>query len=311
MQLKDDYSTIIIIVTYNGMKWLPKCLKSTKPYPVVVVDNNSTDDTSEYIKNNHPGIKIFEQRKNLGFGQANNIGISYALKEGADFVFLLNQDAYLLSDCLESLIKAQIANSEYGILSPVHLNGEGNRLDENFSNYLSYSRNNDFYSDYVLNKTKQEIYEVPFVNAAGWLISRNCLESVGGFDPIFFHYGEDENYCHRVIFHDLKIGVMPNLFLWHDRENRSEKFDENSLEILERNLKIKFSDINKENLFHIENSLLNRKKSRLKAYLKLNFQAGNDYRKEIRMLEKIIPQIKRSRKLNKQKGTNYLTYHDK
>ena len=87
--------------------------------------------------------------------------------------------------------------------------------------------------------------------------------------------------------------------------------DKNSSEIIERNLKIKFSDINNENLSHIENSLLNPKKSRLKAYLKLNFQAGNDYQKEIRMLKKIIPQIKRSRRLNKQKGTNYLNYYDK
>jgi len=304
---KDIY---IIIVTYNGMRWLARCLESTKPYPVIVVDNNSTDGTIDYIKTNHPKIILFEQKKNLGFGQANNIGISYALKEGVDFVFLLNQDAYLLSDCLESLIKAQIANSEYGILSPVHLNGEGNRLDENFSNYLSYSSNNDFYSDYVLNKTKQEIYEVPFVNAAGWLISRNCLESVGGFDPIFFHYGEDDNYCQRVLYHGLKIGVVPNLFLRHDREARDGRWNRNSPEILARNLKIKFSDINKDNLSNIENSLRNRKKSRMKAYLKLNFKVGNTYQREIKMLEKIIPQIKRSRNLNKQKGAVYLTYSE-
>ncbi|WP_298528038.1 glycosyltransferase family 2 protein [uncultured Christiangramia sp.] len=302
---KDIY---IIIVTYNGMKWLAQCLESTKPYPVIVVDNNSSDGTIDYIKNFHPDIKIFEQKANLGFGQANNIGISFALNEGADYVFLLNQDAYLVPDCLESLIKAQIANSEYGILSPVHLNGEGNRLDENFSNYLSYSRNNDFYSDYVLNKTKQEIYEVPFVNAAGWLISRNCLESVGGFDPIFFHYGEDDNYCQRVLYHGLKIGVVPHVFLRHDRENRSNKLNKNLFDILSRNLKITFSDINTENLSHIENSLINRKRSKWKAYLKLNFKVGKNYQKEIRMLEKIIPQIKISRNLNKQKGTNYLTY---
>ena len=301
----------IVIVTYNGMKWLPKCLESTKPFPVIIVDNNSTDGTVAYIKSNYPDIILLPQEVNLGFGRANNIGISYALNEAADYVFLLNQDACLVKNCIQQMISLMNNKAEFGILSPIHLNGDGTKLDENFSSYLTYSRNNDFYSDYVLNKKKKEIYEVPFVNAAGWLLSRTCLEIVGGFDPIFFHYGEDDNYCHRVLFHDLKIGIVPNLFLRHDRENRSEKLDKNSSEIIERNLKIKFSDINNENLSHIENSLLNRKKSRLKAYLKLNFQAGNDYQKEIRMLKKIIPQIKRSRRLNKQKGTNYLNYYDK
>ena len=214
----------IVIVTYNGMKWLAQCLESTKPYPVIVVDNNSSDGTIDYIKSNYPDIILLPQEENLGFGRANNIGISYALNEDTDYVFLLNQDAYLEKDCILKLLESQKNNTEFGILSPIHLNGDGTKLDENFSSYLTYSRNSDFYSDYVLNKKKKEIYEVPFVNAAGWLLSKKLLQEVGGFDPIFFHYGEDDNYCHRVLFHDLKIGIVPNLFLRHDRENRSEKF---------------------------------------------------------------------------------------
>ena len=88
----------IIIVTYNAMPWLSKCLESTKPYAIVVVDNNATDGTVSYIKENYPLITILPQKENLGFGQANNIGMSYALKQGADYVFLLNQDAYLEND---------------------------------------------------------------------------------------------------------------------------------------------------------------------------------------------------------------------
>ena len=296
----------ILIVTHNGMKWLPKCLKSTKLYPVIVVDNNSTDGTIDYIKSHYPEIILFEQKENLGFGQANNVGISHALNEGADYIFLLNQDAYLIEECIRKMLTLMKRHREFGILSPIHLNGDRNKLDEKFSNYLIYSKNTDFYSDYVLNKTKKEIYEVPFVNAAGWLISRNCLETVGGFDPIFFHYGEDDNYCQRVLYHGLKIGVTSDLFLSHDRENRARECNRTSTEFISRNLKIKFSDINKDNLSNLENSLRNRKRSRLKAYLKLNFKVGKNYQKEIKMLEKLIPEIKRSRVLNKQKGAIYL-----
>ena len=214
----------IVIVTYNGMKWLPKCLESTKPFPVIIVDNNSTDGTVAYIQSNYPDIILLPQEVNLGFGIANNIGISYALNEDADYVFLLNQDSYLVKNCIQQMISLMNNKAEFGILSPIHLNGDGTKLDENFSSYLTYSRNSDFYSDYVLNKKKKEIYEVPFVNAAGWLLSKKLLQEVGGFDPIFFHYGEDDNYCQRANYHGFKIGVIPDSFLLHDRENRSEKF---------------------------------------------------------------------------------------
>ena len=178
----------IIVVTYNAMQWISRCLESTKSYPVIVVDNNSSDETIVFIKEKYPNVVLFPQKENLGFGQANNIGISYAYKNAADFFFLLNQDAYLVDDCLQKLIETQKAKPNYGIISPIHLNGKANLLDKNFSNYVNYDANPSFYSDSILSNG-QEIYEVPFVNAAAWLISRECIETVGGFDPIFFHYG--------------------------------------------------------------------------------------------------------------------------
>ena len=101
------YKIFIIIATFNGMKWLPKCLKSTMPYSVIVIDNGSTDGTTDYILSNYPNVNILRQKKNIGFGQANNIGISYALKEGADYVFLLNQDAYLQKGSFDKLVQRQ------------------------------------------------------------------------------------------------------------------------------------------------------------------------------------------------------------
>ncbi len=301
----------IIIVTYNGMEWLPKCLASTKPYPVIIVDNNSTDGTFSFVEKNYPEVVLFKQKNNLGFGQANNIGISYALKEGADYVFLLNQDAYLKEGCLEKLLAIHQKNLDFGVLSPIHLNGSGNLLDENFSYYLSYRNNRYFFSDFVLGNDKKNIYKVPFVNAAGWLLSRKCLESVGGFDPIFFHYGEDVNYCYRVWYHGFKVGVVSNVFLRHDREERkSIDIRKGSPEYWQdkaRSLKIKFSNINENCLINLETSLRNRRLSFYKAYFKVNFRAAAQYKMEIKMLKEIIPEIKRSRLVNKQTGTNYLS----
>lgn len=304
----------IIIVTYNAMPWLSKCLESTKPYDVVVVDNNSTDETVNFIKANYPEITLLPQSKNLGFGAANNIGISYALKQDADYVFLLNQDAYLGEDTIEKLIETHKKNDIYGILSPIHLNGKGDRLDQNFSYYLNYNENPDFYSDFILNKPLPVVYEVPFVNAAGWLISKKCMETVGGFDPVFYHYGEDDNYCQRVLFHDLKIGVVPHVFLKHDRENRIFKQDPDgdigTFSRQERAIKMKYANINKEDFNEVKTLIKKSNKAAIKSLLKLRFKSSKFYRLEAELLKKIYPEIEKSRLLNKTKGPTYLDLLD-
>lgn len=213
-------NTTIIIVTYNGSKWINRCLGSCENEDVIVVDNSSTDNTVQLIEVNYPNVIILKQDVNLGFGAANNLGISYALNNGADAVFLMNQDVYLFPNTINSLKEIYLQNNEYGILSPVHLNVDESRLDAAFSDYLNYNSNNYFVGD-LYNNRRQEIYEVSFVNAAGWFISKEALLSVGGFDPIFFHYGEDNNLCQRMLYHNYKIGVVTDSKMIHDRENHA------------------------------------------------------------------------------------------
>jgi len=300
----------IIVATYNAIPWLSKCFKSTKPYSVVVVDNNSIDNTVSFIKDNYTSISILPQKENIGFGAANNIGISYALRQGADYVFLLNQDAYLEKDTIEKLIEVHKKNDNFGILSPIHLNGKGDRLDQNFSNYVNYAANPDFYSDFVLKKPLPIVYKVPFVNAAGWLISRQCLETIGGFDPVFFHYGEDDNYCQRVLFHGLKIGVVPKVFLKHDRETRIFKQELDGEKGIfskqEREVKMEYANINNEDFSEVKNLIKNRHKTAIKLFIKLRFKSSKFYRMEAKLLKKIYSEIEKSRLLNKAKGPTYL-----
>lgn len=305
-----DKKAFIIIVTYNGVNWIEKCLKSTAGFPVIVIDNNSTDKTVEIIKEKFPEVELSCQDSNLGFGAANNIGISQAYKKGAEHFFLLNQDAYLEAQSLEKLIKIQKEHSDYGVISPIHLNGKGNRLDQYFSNYLNYKANPDFYSDFVLNKEKADIYEVPFVNAAGWLISRAAIEEVGGFDPLFFHYGEDDNYCQRLQYHNFKIGVVPNTYILHDREDRDVvnylSRSNGSLKFMERQLKLRFANVNLDDISGLENQINSKKSQRNKNILKLKFEKASIIKKEIEMLLRLREDIIKSRKKNIQTGTNHL-----
>lgn len=302
----------IIIVTWNAMPWIDKCLRDTVNYQVIVVDNNSQDETVKYIKKHFPHVELLTQGKNLGFGQANNLGIQYALKKDADYVFLLNQDAYLQDDCISKLINVHVQNPRFGIVSPVHLNGNGKRLDRNFATYINHNKN--FYSDFILKKEIKEVYKVPFVNAAAWLLSRECLATVGGFDPMFFHYGEDRNYCQRVLYFNLKIGVVPGAYIFHDREDRPEKKirrgEKEHFERMERELKVEFGNINEDFQNKLEDVTKRRGLSKLKSYLKFNLKDARYYHEEYTMLKRILPQIRRSRKINTSQQGAHLNFDD-
>lgn len=80
----------------------------------------------------------------------------------------------------------------------------------------------DLYNGYI-----ETIYEVSFVMAAHWLITRRCLETVGGFSPSFPHYGEDDNYLQRVNFWGLKVGIVPEAKAVHDRADSNWSVEKN------------------------------------------------------------------------------------
>ena len=212
----------VVVVTYNGMQWYDRCLGSLREsdlhVSVVIVDNASTDGTIDFIETNYPEVHLVKSDVNLGFAKANNIGIKYAMDCGAEYVFLLNQDAWIGKKTLLILLETFTNNEGVGIASPIHLNGQATSLDVGFSEYM----NAKFLSDSYMGNIGP-YYEVPFVNAAAWLISAECINVVGGFDVgLFVHCGEDDNYCQRVIFHGFKIMVCTKCSICHDREFRDD-----------------------------------------------------------------------------------------
>lgn len=214
---------LVIIVTYNAMPWANRCLTSLRqsvvPCDITIIDNGSTDGTQDYIQNNFPEVYLVRNKENLGFGQANNIGLQKALDNNYEFVYLLNQDAWIQEDTFEHLIKASETHPEYGVLSPIQMKADGLHFEEKFRSYIiPYhqiflpSLIEDLYFQRV-----EDVYEVSFVMAAHWLITSRCLATVGGFSPSFPHYGEDNNYLNRTNYWKFKIGIVPSARAVHDR----------------------------------------------------------------------------------------------
>ncbi len=305
--------TYCVIATYNAEKWLKKSLISLKESSyeliTIVVDNASTDATLDIIETDFPEVIVLKQITNLGFGKANNIGISYALKHQAQYVFLLNQDAYIEKNTLEHLINFAQKNPEYGVLSPIHLNWKGTHLEFYFARFVA--KQEEFLNDYVLQRPLKTIYNVPFVNAAAWLLSRNVLNTIGGFDPLFYHYGEDNNFTQRTRYHGFKIGIVPNIFIGHDSPKRKlshgQLFDDEYYRIEANQFKLKFANILKD---YNDEGVKKQKKRIINLIiiniLKLKWSYVMGYIKKYKIFGQAVTQIKESRKINVVKAPHYL-----
>lgn len=285
---------LVIVVTYNAHVWVRNCLSSIdlEKYDVLVVDNRSQDDTVKIINDEFPDVELICSCYNLGFGKANNIGFQKALDEGYDYVLLLNQDAWLKEDTIACLIKEMKNNREFGIISPLQCNSTENNIETQFNKYLVKNK---------IDINGGKVQEVDFVNAAIWLIPRKTLEFVGGFNPIYPHYGEDSDYVNRVRYWGKKIGVAVSVIAYHDRP-ATPKVNTRQQIISEYRLRISFlvlaNDINhslKKELKLIRKIVVVKI---LKFALYCNFKQVKNYLLSYKGLKKTIEDVKSSRRMS-------------
>jgi GT2 family glycosyltransferase len=166
---------------------------------------------------------------NLGFGKGNNIGIRRAIDLGADCVFLLNQDAYIIKGCIEALIASLESNPKAALVSPIHLAGDERNLDFLFYKYAHPMMTPNFIGDMMRGKSLHE-YVTEFVNAAAWLVRTSTIKEVGMFHPAFDHYGEDREYIARLQRRGYVALICAQSWIVHDRpqDRSSNRFHDHS-----------------------------------------------------------------------------------
>lgn len=221
----DIRSLHILIVTYNAVSWLPLCCRREEDLPegwrILVVDNASTDGTADVLARDYRHIRLIRGRENLGFGRANNLGLRHALDQGAEYVYLQNQDSAISIAGLAELARLSAKYPECGIISPVHCNHDGSALDYSFAAFCAAGA----LDCAVPGQRAPHGPELLFADwgiAAGWLLPRRTLLETGGFNPLFFHYGEDEDYINRLRFHGGKIGIAARVAMNHHRTPKAK-----------------------------------------------------------------------------------------
>lgn len=214
--------TYVVLVTFNGEKWIHEALTSLRNSEqscrVIVVDNASTDSTADVVRKEFPEVELLSLSENKGFGVGNNIGISTAISKGAKYIFLLNQDAYVTPDAIFKLTDFLAGHPDFDLATPLHCSPDLSRVDiKTQRNYLNRFAA-EYLSDACMGQAK-DYYQIKGINAAAWMIRASVFKKVGGFDPLFFMYGEDDDLINRFEFHRCQFALVHQARIVHLRQS--------------------------------------------------------------------------------------------
>jgi GT2 family glycosyltransferase len=210
-----------VIPSWNGAYFLGECLRSltaqTSRAHIIVVDNGSTDGSAELVSEQYPDATLLTLPSNRGFAGAVNVGIGHALRLGAEYVALLNNDAVAEPDWLERLIECADRHPEAGIVTPKFLLSDGVHIDSTGDFYSSwgwaYPRGRD--------EVDQGQYDGPelrevFCGSGGASLFRaRMLEEVGLFDEDYFAYLEDQDLGFRAQLMGWRARYEPGARAYH------------------------------------------------------------------------------------------------
>ena len=209
----------VVILNWNGKRFLKDCLSSLsrvkyKPLEVILVDNNSSDGSGEYIKKYFPWVKLVANKENYGFAKGNNLGFQAATGK---YVLFLNNDTRVIPDFLDILIRDFEEDPTVGcIQTQMRVLNQPQLLDE----AGAYLTPTGFLYHYGYRKSyRLPAYQFPreifSAKGACMLIPRQVLKRVGAFDEDFFIFFEETDLCYRIWLAGYKVIYEPRATIFH------------------------------------------------------------------------------------------------
>ena len=205
----------VIITNYQGMKFLPKCLrhldKQTYPdYEIIFVDAGSTDRSADYVEENYPSIKLIRLGK-VGIGEAVNVGIKKST--GEIIVFDVNTDEYVEPNWLEEIIR-QLERYDFNIITgTTRIIYNTGLIDEAGVNLNWLGRAKKLGHQQEINNFEFSKKPVDFVGSPAF--HHRLLEKIGYIDEAYFIYAEDLDFCYRGKMAGIETYCAPNARSFH------------------------------------------------------------------------------------------------
>jgi hypothetical protein len=216
----------ILILNYNGKETLKQCLQSVYQlnYPdfeVVVIDNDSKDGSIEEAKHLFSRAHFIKNDKNLGFAAGNNIGIRFALEKGADYVWLVNNDAKVEKDTLSKLIDAGEQRPKAGILSPLILHTQTKNIwfGKGIIDWATMK------TLHISPPTLLQSFTSEYICGCAMLIKKEVFRTIGLLNEKYFLYYEDADFSVKASRAGFELWTIPTAHVLHSEAsvNNPEK----------------------------------------------------------------------------------------
>ncbi len=213
----------VIALNWNNAPDTLECLASvfSSDYPhftVYVADNGSTDGSLEKIKAAYPQAIYIENKANLGFAEGNNRAIVAALKDGADYLFLLNNDAIVRSNTLSLLEAAAKAHPKSAALGPkVYFYDQPSTISFGGAEWSQYDASflyRDIHKD-ESEVLKKDICPTGYVSGCAFFVRSSAVEKIGLMEPKFFLNWEEVDWCSRMLKAGYQCLFVPEAKAWH------------------------------------------------------------------------------------------------
>ncbi|MEN9327347.1 MAG: hypothetical protein RI947_155 [Candidatus Parcubacteria bacterium] len=211
----------IIILGYNSKPFLKECIESarsqTTPADIFFIDNASHDHSAEYVRKNFPYVTVTVHGSNLGYATAYNTAIEECFSRGYEGCFLINPDVVIQPDCLYHITQTYNAHTKCGLIQPSILlkNTEKINTIGNSIQFLGFGYCRD------IDKTfKPASVDEAIISASGaaLFVPRSFFQDVGGFQELFFMYGEDQDLSWRGLMKGYVHYLSAQALAYHDYE---------------------------------------------------------------------------------------------
>jgi GT2 family glycosyltransferase len=235
----------VVIPNWNGEQLLGECLSSlhcqTLPGEVIVVDNGSRDGSVQLIEDYYPDVHILRLEDNYGFAGGVNAGIQYALKQGAEYIALLNNDTVTEADWLQRLVDTLEGDPESAIIASKQVETAGviDSTGEEYSIWgtpFSRGRSEADKGQY----DGGECHSILAASGAASLYRVDALNDIGLFDEWFFVYYEDVDISFRARLAGWRLRYAPEAIVYHHIGATSEKLGDFRLQHMYKNFPVVF-----------------------------------------------------------------------
>jgi GT2 family glycosyltransferase len=212
----------IVILNWNSpndtIASVESCLKLTWPnFRIVVVDNGSTDGSEDLLRSRLKDVEIIQSGSNLGYAGGNNVGIRHAMNNGADYVWLLNNDAVADPQALAALVEAMEADPAIGLAgSKIYYQQDPRRIWFAGGIWAKGRLRLRHLGAHKLDEGQfDELRETGSVSGCSMLVRSACVHDAGLMKEDYFLYWEDTEWCARAEEKGYKVLFVPGSRVWH------------------------------------------------------------------------------------------------